>query len=435
LRARLAEEFGDGVDYGLLLVFAEFREDGQGEDFAGGALRLREAAFSISETFQRVLHVERDGVVDLRSDFAGGEEVVEGVAAGGADDVLVPDVFAACDLMGQDDAVDGVGACLDKSCGVEEGVVAAGHVVARVVPALDVAELDGEDGALEAVHAGVPTDFVVVVAAAHAVLTEHFGALGQLAGVRSDHAGIAGGTEVFGGIEAEGGDIAKSSGFDSTPLRAPSLGCVFDEREAALLADTGEGGPVGALTEEVNWQDGADGFSLGSVEGGFDGGGGKVEGCLVDIGECGCGPGAKDGADGGEKAEWGGENGGIGTDSGGGEGEPEGIGTGRAADCVGYPELPGCGLLKCSDLLSQDKLLRLKHMAYGGKQFPMKGLVLAFEVEHRDGCGRGRCGLGGIPGRNWAILHLDILPTMEAVVRHRVRAGTRMGILLDGRRG
>ena len=51
---RSAEKFGDGGDYGLLLVFAQFGEDGQGEDFAGGALGLREAAFFVSETLNAV---------------------------------------------------------------------------------------------------------------------------------------------------------------------------------------------------------------------------------------------------------------------------------------------------------------------------------------------------------------------------------------------
>ena len=147
-------------------------------------------------------------------------------------------------------------------------MVAAGDVVASVVPGVDVAELDGEDGALKAVHASVPADFVVVVAAAHAVLAEHSGALGEVAGIGGDHARVAGGAEVFGGIEAEGGDVAEGPGLDSAPLCAPGLGGVFNELEVALLRDAGEGGPVGALTEEVNRQDGADGVSLGTVESG-----------------------------------------------------------------------------------------------------------------------------------------------------------------------
>ena len=74
----------------------------------------------------------------------------------------------------------GVGAGFGKACRVKEGVVAAGGVVTGAGPALDEAEFDRENGSLEAVHAGVPADFVVIVAAAHAVLAEHFGTLGQL---------------------------------------------------------------------------------------------------------------------------------------------------------------------------------------------------------------------------------------------------------------
>ena len=68
------------------------------------------------------------------------------------------------------------------------------------------------------------------------------------------------------------------------------------------------------------------------------------------------------------------------------------------------------------DRLAKDKLLRLKHMVDGCEQFLVEGLVLALEVEHGDGHWRGLGGLGGIPGRDWAVLHADILPTMEPIV-------------------
>ena len=173
---------------------------------------------------QRLLHVQRDGVVDLRADFAGGEEVAQRVAAGGADDVLVPDVLAAGNLVRQDDAVDGVGAGFGESRGAKEGVVAPGDGAAGLVPAVDVFELDLEDGALEAVHAGVPADLVVVVAAAHAVLAQHAGALGQVVGVGGDHAGVARGAQVLGGIEAEGGGIAEGRRPSARPIPRPRPG-------------------------------------------------------------------------------------------------------------------------------------------------------------------------------------------------------------------
>ncbi len=51
-------------------------------------------------------------------------------------------------------------------------------------------------------------NLVVVVAAAHAVLAQHASAFGQVGGIGGDHAGVARGAQVLGGIEAEGGRIA-----------------------------------------------------------------------------------------------------------------------------------------------------------------------------------------------------------------------------------
>ncbi len=103
---------------------------------------------------------------------------------------------------------------------------------------------------------------VVVVAAAHSVLAQHAGALGEFVGVGRDHAGVARGAEVLGGIEAEGGGIAESACFYPLTIGAPGLGGVFDELEIALFGDAGEGGPVGALAVEVDGEDGLDGLRL-----------------------------------------------------------------------------------------------------------------------------------------------------------------------------
>src|ERR1019366_1624387 len=115
----------------------------------------------------------------------------------------------------------------------------------KLIPAVDVAELDPEDCTLEAVHARVPADLVVIVAAAHAVLAQHLHALGQFVGVGGDHAGVSGCTQILGWIKAESGDVAKAAGLApqrrrpvagdpavyAVPLRAPGLGGVFNEFE------------------------------------------------------------------------------------------------------------------------------------------------------------------------------------------------------------
>ncbi len=98
-------EGADGVDDGLLFVVAEFGVDGEGEDFGGGAFGVGEVAGFVAEVFEGGLQVEGDGVVDLAADVAGGEVGAEGVAARGADDVLVEDGCGARVGVGQDDAV------------------------------------------------------------------------------------------------------------------------------------------------------------------------------------------------------------------------------------------------------------------------------------------------------------------------------------------
>jgi hypothetical protein len=203
-----------------------------------------------------------------------------------------------------------------------------------MVPALDVAKLDGENGALEAVHAGVPADLVVVVAASHAVLAQHPGALGQVIGIHSDHAGVAGGAQVLGGIKAEGGDVAQSAGLDSAPFRAPGLGCVFNDSQAALLSKTRK--RIGALAKEVDGEDGADEFALRAIEHTFDRRGREVEGGRVNVGQQGCGAGAKNCADRGKEAERRGDHSLAGANSGGGQRQPEGISPRTASNCMGH---------------------------------------------------------------------------------------------------
>jgi hypothetical protein len=126
-------------------------------------------------------------------------------------------------------------------------VVEAGEFAAAGVSGGEVAELDGEDGGLEGVEAGVPADFVVEVTLAHAVGAEHGGALGEVGVAGGDETGVTEGGEVLGRVEAEGGDVSEGSGGDALPLRAEGLGGVFDELEVVVGGEGGEGGHVRAL--------------------------------------------------------------------------------------------------------------------------------------------------------------------------------------------
>ena len=182
-------------------------------------------------------------------------------------------------------------------------VVAGGDVAALLVPAGEMAEFDFEDGGLEGVEAGVAANFVVVVAAAHAVGSEHAGALVDVCREGGDEACVSEGAEVFGGVEGEGCGVAEGSGGGSVPGGSEGLGCVFDEEEVEAVLEGVECVEVGALAVEVDGEDGADVVVAGVAEEGFSGGGGEIEGGGVDVDEEGAGSAAEDGADGGEEAE------------------------------------------------------------------------------------------------------------------------------------
>ena len=73
-----------------------------------------------------------------------------------------------------------------------------------------------------------------------------------------EQAGIAKGAEVFGGVEAEGGEVAERSGWSAVPGGSEGLGGVFDEEQVVALLQGGEGVPVGALAVEMDGEDGFD---------------------------------------------------------------------------------------------------------------------------------------------------------------------------------
>ena len=169
--------------------------------------------------------------------------------------------------------------------GAEELIVAGGEVAALLVPLGKVGEFDFEDGGLDGVEAGVPADFVVEVAALHAVGSEGAGVVVDGGGAGGDEAGVSEGAEILCGVEAEGRGVAEGSGGDFVPGGSEGLGCVFDEEELVAVLKGGEGVPVGALAVEVDGEDGFDGWADVSAEDGLDGGGGEVEGSGVDVGE------------------------------------------------------------------------------------------------------------------------------------------------------
>jgi hypothetical protein len=90
----------------------------------------------------------------------------------------------------------------------EAGGVARGEGGAAGVPGIEVRKFHAEDGGLKFVEARIVAVKVVVVAALDAVDAQHPQLLRQGLVLGDDHAAVAVGTEVLGGIKAEAAECA-----------------------------------------------------------------------------------------------------------------------------------------------------------------------------------------------------------------------------------
>ena len=300
--------------------------------------------------------MEREGVVDLTSDSPISEVLAELVSPRRSDYVLMKDVACAWIAEGKNNSFFHIGSGQVRL--TQEFIIAGGVGVALLVPLRQIPQLHFEDGGLEAIETGVPSDLVVIVAAAHPVCAQDASVVVDCGRSSGDEAGVAHGAEIFCGVEAERGGVAERSGGSVIPGCSEGLGSVFDEEDVVVLFQGRECVPVGALAVEMDWEDGFDVSAGGGLQDLFDCGGGEVEGGGVDVGEEGRGAATENGADGGEEAERSGDDGVAGADVGGGEGKPDGVGAAGATDGVRCGAGDGGGLLEAGDLGAEDEVLR-----------------------------------------------------------------------------
>jgi hypothetical protein len=163
------------------------------------------------------------------------------------------------------------------------------------------------------------------VAAAHSVLAQHFDPFGQFCRIGGDHAGVAGGAQILGRVEAEGSDVTERSGLHAVPFRTPGLGCVFHQLESVLLPEARKGCPVGALAVEVDGENGAKAFDWSALQDPVHRFRVQIESRGVDVRQDRSCSGAENAADGGKKAERGGDDGLVFANARAGKGQPEGI--------------------------------------------------------------------------------------------------------------
>ncbi len=136
------------------------------------------------------------------------QESTQFVASPAADHILVKDMPGAGIRKRQHHSVTGIGAGLHQAGGCEQPAILGGSLASLFIPFLDVFQLHQENGCLEGIEPAIPAHFVVVVAAAHAVVAQHVDSFGQSFVAGSDQPGISAGAQILGWVEAERREIA-----------------------------------------------------------------------------------------------------------------------------------------------------------------------------------------------------------------------------------
>ena len=281
-------------------------------------------------------------------------------------------------------AVDGRGrgdhAARREAGGGESLVIERGVFLAAVGPAVEVFQLDVEDGRLQGVQAEVAADELVEVGRSRAVDAQELQPVVEGGVVGQDHAGVAEGAQVLGGEEGEAAHVADRAAAAALVLGADGLGAILDDRDMAAPGDLHDGIHVGHLAEEVNGQDG-----LGArCDGRLDFMRVDVEGQGVDVDENGLGVEAVDDAGRGEEREGRGDDFVAGADVQGHEGDEQSVRAGGDADGMGGAGIGGHGLLEFLDFGAHDEILGVADVVDDGPDLVADGPVLGFEIEQRN---------------------------------------------------
>src|SRR5690606_18670601 len=131
--------------------------------------------------------------------------------------------------------------------------VVARDRASRLVPLVEVVELDAEDGRLESIEAAVVSSQLVEIATVtSAVVSELAYSAGELGVVSDDGATVPECAEVLSRVEAEARGMSERTYASPFPACAVGLGCVLDDGDPSPLGDLEDSRHVDRLTVEVH---------------------------------------------------------------------------------------------------------------------------------------------------------------------------------------
>src|SRR5580704_8276205 len=144
-----------------------------------------------------------DGIVNLRADFPVAKKLAQFIATLRPDHVLMKNVKCMRrSLQRQDWRITFL---RYKPRIRQQTIVGRSTLPALLVPAFDMRKLYAEDRGLDRVHAAVPANFFVVIAARAAVIAQFPHVLSQIGATGGNHSRVAIGAQVLCWIKTEGG--------------------------------------------------------------------------------------------------------------------------------------------------------------------------------------------------------------------------------------
>ena len=317
-------------------------------------------------------------IVDGAADFSFAQEFLEGVALFDSNGVLVVDVFETFGRERGHDAGDLR----------EKAIVFSGVGLAGALPIGKMAQFDAEDGGLDFIEAAVPAGLAAAIFFGLAVIAKGANSRGEFGGICYDHAGVAVGAEIFGGIKTDAGGVAEGAGAAAFVGGADGLRVVLDDGQVARFGEGKDWVHVGGEAVEMDDHDGAG--VRRDAAGEFR----RIEVVSVgaNVGENGFRAEGADGAARGNEGEGREEDFVTGLNTAGAQGQDQGVRAGSEADAVSDATELGDFLFQRGAFAAQDELLRDHHAVDGGANLGADGGVLCGEIELRNGLGE-RIGL------------------------------------------
>jgi hypothetical protein len=147
--------------------------------------------------------------------------------------------------------------------------IGVGKVAPARVPGIQMGELDSQDRSLDGVKPVVQGQRDVLVLDPLTVIAKLTHGAVHLARVGDQHAAIAEGAQILGGVEAESGAHPKRPGAPASKKRAMSLAGILDHMKLPLRGDLQDGIDVANTTEKVHWDDSPRSRSDGVVDRGW----------------------------------------------------------------------------------------------------------------------------------------------------------------------